>query len=206
MSVRSHPVIDCGLLGQVFQKGVFLHVFGFDDDAVGEIAGQVWRVWSADEGFSTNGFETVGAEDDVGVEFGFVLELNAWFLEIDLNNRGVQFHGHAQTFCFGNEDFVVVGTVDMQVRHPVPFFGIWYHVLFRKDLTIVVGTQDEVAGSDGYFFNLVQKSPAFEYSRRVWRDLNTSSNLCFSISDTQIFRDASIGYSPLLTQEPAPIL
>ena len=172
---------------------MFLHVFGFDDDAVGKIAGQVWRVCTADEGFSTDRFETVGAQDDVGVEIGLVLEVNTRFLEIDLNNRGVQFHAYAQTFCFCNEDFVVVGTVDMQVRYAVPFFGVWYHVLFREDFAIVVGTEDEVAGSDGHFFNLVKESPAFEYSRRVWRYLNTSSNLHSSISHTRHFRDTSRG-------------
>ena len=68
----------------MLQLGLLLHVGGFGQDAVSRVACE----WAAEEGFATEEFEAVGAEDEVGVEVGVVLQMDGRRVEVDVCGGG----------------------------------------------------------------------------------------------------------------------
>jgi hypothetical protein len=72
--VGSEPVVDLRVLDELEQICVLAHIVRFHNDAVCKIASKTWGIHMAEERFAARGFQPVGAEDEVILEFLAVAE------------------------------------------------------------------------------------------------------------------------------------
>ena len=160
--VRPHPDIDRGARGQFAQSRLLFHVGRLDQEAVGQVASEVGGVRAAEQRFATDGFEAVGAEDQVGGEVRAVLEMHGGGFEVDACGGRVEEDGHAETLGFLDEDPVVVGAVDVQVWRAVLLGGVEGLVGPAENVAGAVGAENEFGGLDGHGLAFGEEVPAFE--------------------------------------------
>lgn len=86
----AHPVVDHGDLYELSKLGVLAHVAGLDQDSVGKIAGVVWGILVTEVDLTALGLESVGSNDEVGLEGLAGSDGDAGSIEIDLVDVGVE--------------------------------------------------------------------------------------------------------------------
>src|SRR6266536_4347423 len=124
MGVWSQPVIGGWFFGKFFEQRMLLHIFGLDNDAVGQVFSEMWRVWVAEERFSAYRLQAISAKDNIRMDVRKALDLRRRRLKVNPGNERVQLHLHAQSLCFCNENLVIVCAIYMKIGMAIYIFYV----------------------------------------------------------------------------------